>query len=100
MVSTSMSRVIAVAVGLGFFALTPARALAHCDGLDGPVVKAAQRALQNRDPALVLIWVQKKDEPEIRDAFERVLAVRELSTEARELADRFFFETLVRVQSE
>ena len=97
MVSTNISRVIAVAVGLGLFALTPARALAHCDGLDGPVVKSAQRALKTRNPALVLIWVQEKDEPEIRKAFEETLAVRELSPQARELADRFFFETLVRV---
>jgi hypothetical protein len=88
---------IAVAAGLGFFALLPARALAHCDGLDGPVVKAAQRALDTRNPAPVLIWVQEKDEPEVRKAFEQTLAVRELSPQARELADRFFFETLVRV---
>jgi hypothetical protein len=54
----------------------PARALAHCDGLDGPVVQAAQRALDTRNPALVLIWVQEKDEPEIRKAFEQTLAVR------------------------
>ena len=94
---TNFSRLIAVAVGVGFFALTPARALAHCDGLDGPVVKAAQRALETRNPALVLIWVQEKDEPEIRKAFEQTLAVRALSPQARELADRFFFETLVRV---
>jgi hypothetical protein len=91
-----MSRLIAVA-GLGFLALTPARALAHCDGLDGPVVRAAQRALETRNPALVLIWVQEKDEPEIRNAFEQTLAVRALSAQARDLADRFFFETLVRV---
>ena len=91
------SRLIAVAVGLGVFALTPARALAHCDGLDGPVVKAAQRALETRNPALVLIWVQEGDEPEIRKAFDQTLAVRALSSQARELADRFFFETLVRV---
>jgi hypothetical protein len=78
-------------------ALTPARVLAHCDGLDGPVVKAAQRALETRNPALVLIWVQERDEPEVRKAFEQTLAVRELSPQARELADRFFFETLVRV---
>ena len=51
--------------------------LAHCDGLDGPVVKAAQRALETRNPALVLIWVQEKDEREIRIAFEQTLAVRE-----------------------
>jgi len=95
--TTYVSRTIAVAIALGFFALVPARALAHCDGLDGPVVKAAQRALETRNPALVLIWVQEKDEPDIRRAFEQTLAVRELSPQAKELADRFFFETLVRV---
>jgi hypothetical protein len=94
---TNISRITAVAVGLAFVALMPARALAHCDGLDGPVVKAAQRALETRNPALVLIWVQEKDEPEIRNAFEQTLAVRALSPQARDLADRFFFETLVRV---
>ena len=52
---TNMSRLIALEFGLGFFALTPVRALAHCDGLDGPVVKAAQRALETRNPALVLV---------------------------------------------
>ena len=94
---TNFSQLIAVAVGVGFLALTPVRALAHCDGLDGPVVKAAQRALETRNPALVLIWVHEKDEPDIRKAFEQTLAVRALSPQARELADRFFFETLVRV---
>ena len=97
MVSANLSRVIAAAVALGVFAFMPARAFAHCDGLDGPVVKAAQRALETRNAALVLIWVQEKDEAEIRKAFEQTLAVRELSAEARELADRFFYETLVRV---
>jgi hypothetical protein len=94
---TNWSQRIAIAVGVAFCALTPARARAHCDGLDGPVVKAAQRALETRNPALVLIWVQEQDEPEIRKAFDQTLAVRALSAQARELADRFFFETLVRV---
>ena len=93
----NIARMLMMAAGLGFFALLPARALAHCDGLDGPVVKAAQRALDTRNPALVLVWVQEKDEPEIRKAFEQTLAVRGLSAQARELADRFFFETVVRV---
>jgi hypothetical protein len=89
-------------VGLSLFALSllvlaPARVLAHCDGLDGPVVRAAQEALDSHNAAYALIWVQSKDEPEIRSAFEQTLAVRELSPEAKALADRFFFETLVRV---
>jgi hypothetical protein len=75
----------------------PSRLAAHCDGLDGPVVKAAQRALATRNVALVLIWVQPADEPEIRAAFDKTLTVRRLSPQAQELADRFFFETLVRV---
>jgi hypothetical protein len=77
--------------------LAPAQVRAHCDGLEGPVVKAAQKALETRNPAFALIWIQEKDEPEIRTAFERTLAVRGLSPQAQELADRFFFETLVRV---
>ena len=84
-------------LAVGLTLVGPARVLAHCDSLDGPVVKAAQKALETRDPALVLIWVQPKDEPEIRSAFEQAVAVRALSPQAKELADRFFFETLVRV---
>lgn len=84
-----------LAVGLGL--ALPVRAQAHCDGLDGPVVKAAQKALDTRQAALVLIWVQPKDEAEIRAAFDQTLAVRALGAQARELADRYFFETIVRV---
>ena len=72
-------------------------ALAHCDGLDGPVVKAAQRALQTDDINQVLIWVRPQDADEIKKAFEETLAVRKLSPQAQALADRYFFETLVRI---
>lgn len=72
-------------------------AFAHCDTMDGPVVKAAQRALAKRNVNLILIWVQKKDEAEIKQRFRQTLAVRRLSREARDLADNYFFETLVRL---
>jgi hypothetical protein len=65
--------------------------------MDGPVVKPAQKALETGNVNLVLIWVQKKDEPEIRKAFEKTLAVRKLTSGAKGLADLYFFETLVRV---
>ena len=81
----------------GILALTPDGAIAHCDGLDGPVVAAARQALEKDEVARVLIWVQSKDEPEIRKAFEQTMAVRKLSASARELADMYFFETLVRI---
>jgi hypothetical protein len=77
--------------------LTPQRAAAHCDSLDGPVVASARAALAAGDVALVLHWVPADDEAEIRAAFERTVRVRAGSTEAREMADLWFFETLVRV---
>lgn len=70
---------------------------AHCDGLDGPVVKAAQRALATGDVGLALVWVQPADEREIRAVFDETVAVRKLGPEAQQLADRHFFETLVRL---
>jgi hypothetical protein len=72
-------------------------ASAHCDGLDGPVVQAARQALETNDVKRVLIWVQPGNEAEVRDAFRKTQSVRKLGDEARELADRAFFETLVRV---
>ena len=71
--------------------------LAHCDTIEGPVVTAAKKALETGEVNLVLIWVQKKDEEEIKKAFQKALAVRKLSPEAKELADMYFFETLVRI---
>jgi hypothetical protein len=72
-------------------------AQAHCDGLDGPVVTAARQALETGDPSAALIWVRPDDEPAVRAAFAESLAVRRLGPQARELADRSFFETLVRL---
>lgn len=89
------TRVLPLFIALVLF--MPFAAAAHCDGMDGPVVKAAQKALENGDVNLVLIWVREKDEAEIRDAFDRTLQVRKLGPEAKALADRYFFETLVRV---
>lgn len=70
---------------------------AHCDTMDGPVIIDAQAALEEGDVARVLKWIPAHDEQEIRDVFEKTLVVRGQSPEARELADRFFFETLVRL---
>lgn len=82
---------------LGAALLLSPRAFGHCDTMDGPVVKAAQVALEKKDVTPVLMWIKKADEAEIKAAFTKTLAVRVKGTEARELADQFFFETLVRV---
>ena len=84
-------------LALAAILLGPTEALAHCDGLDGPVVKAAQSALESGDVNPVLIWVQKNDEAEIKAVFQKTLAVRKLSSAAKALADNYFFETLVRI---
>jgi len=72
-------------------------AAAHCDTLDGPVVAAARNALNTGNVNLVLVWVQKKDDAAIRNAFDKTRRVRAAGGEARELADMYFFETLVRL---
>ena len=81
----------------GILAFTPSLVLAHCDALDGPVVKAAQAAIDTANVNLVLPWVRKNDEGLIRENFEKTMEVRKLGPSARDLADRYFFETLVRV---
>lgn len=71
--------------------------LGHCDTLDGPVVMFARKALETGNANLVLPWVRREDEAEIRRVFDHALAVRKLGPEARALADAHFFETLVRI---
>lgn len=71
--------------------------LAHCDTLDGPVVGAARNALDTANVNFVLVWVQPKDEAEIRSLFQKTRNVRKAGGEAKELADMYFFETLVRL---
>ena len=72
-------------------------AFAHCDTVDGPVVQTARVALDKADVTPVLKWVQADDEEGIRVAFQKTLVVRAKGAEAKELADMYFFETLVRI---
>lgn len=95
--SKILSLLMAVAVLLMIELLAHHKAFAHCDGMDGPVVEAAQQALETGNVNLVLIWVQKANEVEIKKAFQQTIAVRQLNPEAKELADTYFFETLVRI---
>lgn len=75
-------------------------AFAHCDSVSGPVITTAKAALDKGDVTPVLKWVAPEKEKEIRTAFQQTLKVRKLTPEARELADQYFFETLVRVHRE
>ena len=91
-----MRRVLAAALFVVLFSASHA-VYAHCDTLDGPVIKAARQALETGNVDLVLVWIQPKDEAKIRSAFAKTLEVRKQSDAAKELADMYFFETLVRI---
>jgi len=94
----TLSRFLAVIItALALIGLHTAPAQAHCDTLDGPVVATARTALDKGEVTPLLKWVRPDVEDEIKAAFQQTLAVRKQGPEARELADRYFFETLVRI---
>jgi hypothetical protein len=82
---------------LSSFWLLPRMVGAHCDTLDGPVVMTAKAALGKGDVTPVLKWVKPEYEGEIRSAFKKTMDVRSKGPEAKEFADMYFFETLVRL---
>lgn len=88
----------AIALILAFW--VPRMVLAHCDTMDGPVVEAAKEALQKGEVTSTLKWVKPEQEVEIRKAFAEALEVRKAGGVARDMADRYFFDTLVRSHRE
>lgn len=75
----------------------PLLAHAHCDTLGGPVVSDARLSLENGNPTPVLKWVKPEYEEQVKNIFKSVLLVRQKGPEAKELADMYFFETVVRL---
>ena len=69
----------------------------HCDSMDGPVVRAAARALELDDAEAILPYVTEADEEPLRVAFDRARKARAHGPEAAEVADLYFFETAVRL---
>ncbi len=94
--STKIAWIALFALGLSWGAM-PGSALAHCDTLDGPVVTDAAAALSRGDVTPVLKWVKKGDEAQVEAAFQKTLAVRNRGQEVKEVADHYFFETLIRL---
>lgn len=85
-------------VGVLVFSLAaPRPAQAHCDSEEGPVATAAHQALEKRDIKLILPYVQTEAEAELTAAFKQALEVRKAGGSAKELADRYFVETAVRL---
>ena len=85
---------------MGLAMLTPSTGWAHCDTMNGPVIPEARAALEKGDVTPILKWVKKDKEEEIKAAFVQAVAVRAKGAEAKELADKYFLETLVRLHRE
>lgn len=88
---------IGTVVAAGCCLLLQNSARAHCDTTSGPVIPEAKAALESGDVTPILKWVKKDNEAEIKAAFEKAVAVRAKGPEAKELADQYFLETLVRL---
>ena len=61
------------------------------------VKNAAREALEAGDVAIVLPFVPERDEEDVRAAFTAVMPVRAMGDQGRAVADRLFFETVVRI---
>jgi hypothetical protein len=90
-------RLLASLVLAGLLAFVPAIADAHCDTMDGPVVAAAAAALRAGDIVPVLAWIKPEHENDVRSAFLKTIEVRKQGGLAKEVADAYFFETVVRL---
>lgn len=65
--------------------------------MDGPLITDARKALVKNNVNYVLKWVSHANESEIRDAFNLAMKVMGFSSEAKELSEKYFFDTLVRI---
>ena len=97
MPKNSFKVILSAAVAVLTLLVIPQTALAHCDTLDGPVVETARLALDKGDITPLLKWVRADDEQEIKAAFQKTLTMRAMGSEAKDFADMYFFETLVRI---
>ncbi|HQL44770.1 MAG TPA: DUF6448 family protein [Spirochaetota bacterium] len=69
----------------------------HCDTMEGPVIADAKKAIEHNNVNYVLKWVKPDAEKEIKNAFNLAMKVSSYGPEAKELSERYFYETLVRI---
>ena len=82
---------------LAVAALFPNISQAHCDRVNGPVAKAARKALKNKNFETVQIWVSEEQEKELLQSYNRALDVYQQDGKAGKLAERYFIENAVRL---
>ena len=86
--------VMALAVAISF-AFT--NSYAHCDSIDGPVVKAAIKSIEENNVNYVLAWIKPEYENEVKHEFTKTMNIRNQNKETMEMADYYFYETVVRL---
>jgi hypothetical protein len=91
------SLVLAAALFAAVAFAFPTETQAHCDSYHGPVAQAALTSLDSGDVSIVLPYVDAEAEDELRAAFRQARDVRKMGPKARELADKYFVETAVRL---
>jgi len=70
---------------------------AHCDTMSGPVAVSARKALKTGDFETIQIWVGQEQQKELKQRFDECLAVRQMGGKAKDLADKYFTETAIRL---
>ena len=95
--STSLRMVLAPMFIILLLIASTNVSFAHCDTMDGPLIKDAKIAISKNNVNYVLNWVQPENETEIKQAFSLAMKVRKLGVDAQNLADKYFFETVVRL---
>ena len=90
-------KLTAIVMGAVVVMIVVSVAFGHCDTTGGPIIPEAKAALEKGDVTPILKWVKKENEAEIKAAFTKAVAVRAKGADAKELADQYFLETLVRL---
>lgn len=80
--------------------LISAPTFAHCDSYDGPVIRDAVKALESNSVDLVFKWIDREQEKEIVDLFNKTYSLKKGDKEIYSIVEKHFFETLVRLHRE
>ena len=97
MKSIMKKSMLGIVAAVGIMVMSPLTASAHCDTMDGPTVADGFKAMETNNVNYVLKWVQPKYEKEITEKFNLSMKVKDLSPNAKVLAEQYFFSELVRV---
>ncbi|KUG04029.1 hypothetical protein ASZ90_018555 [hydrocarbon metagenome] len=73
------------------------KASAHCDTMEGPTVADGKKALETGNINYASKWIAAEFDQELQKVFNLAVKVRKMGSEAQELVDMYFLETLVRL---